>query len=81
MYLTDEQRSKLSSLARSEGVSEAEVIRRILDRALGSPDRRGARLAAVDESAGVLADAPDWPEWLSRVRRRGAARRLKELGL
>ena len=81
MYLTDEQRSKLASLARSEGVSEAEVVRRILDRALGVPDARQERLTAVDETAGLLADAPDWPEWLARVRGHGAEQRLTELGL
>jgi hypothetical protein len=81
MYLTEEQRSKLADLARSEGVSEAEVVRRILDRALGVPDVLEERLTAVDETAGLLADAPDWPEWLARVRRGGAHKRLKELGL
>lgn len=81
MYLTDEQRSKLASLARSEGVSEAEIVRRILDRALGMPDALEERLTAVDETAGVLTDAPDWPEWLTRVRRHGADQRLTELGL
>jgi hypothetical protein len=81
MYLTDEQRSKLASLARSEGVSEAEVVRRILDHALGMPDADAERLAAVDETAGLLADTPDWPEWLAKVRRQGADPRLRELGL
>jgi len=81
MYLTEEQRNKLASLARSEGVSEAEVVRRILDRALGMPDVREERLAAVDETAGLLGEATDWPQWLAKVRRQGADRRLKELGL
>jgi hypothetical protein len=81
MYLTEEQRSKLASLAKIEGVSEAEVVRRILDRALGMPDAREERLTAVDETAGLLAGAPDWPEWLARVRRHGADQRLNELGL
>jgi hypothetical protein len=81
MYLTDEQRKRIAGLARSEGVSEAEVVRRILDSALGAPDAREERLAAVDDTAGLLANAPDWPEWLARVRGHGADRRLRELGL
>jgi hypothetical protein len=81
MYLTDDQRRKLASLAKSENVSEAEVVRRILDRALGVPDARQQRLAAVHDTAGLLADAPDWPEWLADVRGRGTNRRLEELGL
>ena len=81
MYLTDEQRKKLGSLARSEGVSEAEVVRRILDRALGVPEALQERLAAVEDTAGLLADAPDWPEWLAKVRGKGADQRLRELGL
>jgi tetratricopeptide (TPR) repeat protein len=36
--------------------------------------------ARVDETAGLLADAPDWPEWLAAVRGRGADQRLRELG-
>ncbi len=26
------------------------------------------RVAAIDDTAGVLPDAPDWPEWLNYVR-------------
>lgn len=81
MYLTDEQRRKLASLAKSEGASEAEVVRRILDRALGHPDAHEERLAAVDETAGLLAHAPDWPDWLAKVRGKRADERLKDLGL
>jgi hypothetical protein len=64
-----------------EGISQAEVVRRILDRALGI--RRGVedRLAVVEATAGVLADYPDWPEWLASVRGPGSAERLRRLGL
>jgi len=57
------------------------VVRRILDRALGI--RRGVedRLAVVEATAGVLADHPDWPEWLASVRGPGSAERLRRLGL
>jgi len=81
MYLTDAQRTRLAARARAEGISEGEAIRRILDQALGLPGDVEARLAAVDETAGLLADAPDWPEWLRQVRGRGADERLRELGL
>lgn len=81
MYLTEAQRNRLAARARAEGVSEAEVIRRVLDEALGLDGDGDERLAAVNDTAGILADAPDWPEWLSRVRGRGADQRLRDLGL
>lgn len=81
MYLTNAQRSRLSARARIEGVSEGAVIRRILDEALGLTEDEDARVAAVDETAGILADAPDWPEWLREVRGATADGRLRELGL
>ncbi len=81
MYLTNAQRSRLSARARIEGVSEGAVIRRILDEALGLTEDEDARVAAVDETAGVLTDAPDWPDWLREVRGATADGRLRELGL
>ncbi len=81
MYLTDSQRSRLAARARSEGVSEAQVIRRILDEALDLVEDNGERVAAVDETAGLLADAPDWPEWLQAIRGPSADDRLRQLGL
>jgi hypothetical protein len=81
LYLTEEQRRRLKRKADDAGASEAEVVRRILDVALGIDDSGAERVAAIDATAGILADAPDWPEWLERVRGRGAAQRLEELGL
>jgi hypothetical protein len=81
IYLTTAQRKLLSARARIEGVSVGAAIRRILDEALGLERDEDARVAAVDETAGILASAPDWPEWLSRLRGRGADDRLRELGL
>ncbi|HLH69405.1 MAG TPA: hypothetical protein VKY90_10325 [Candidatus Dormibacteraeota bacterium] len=77
----DEQRRRLARRAADEGISQAEVVRRILDRALDI--RRGVedRLAVVEATAGVLADHPDWPEWLAGVRGPGSAERLRRLGL
>ncbi len=81
IYLTEEQHARIGARARDLGVSKAEVIRRVLDEALGIDDGVGARLAAVDASAGLLPDAPDWPVWLEAVRGRSAVERLEELGL
>ena len=81
IYLTTAQRKRLSARARIEGVSVGAAIRLILDEALGLERDEDARVAAVDETAGILASAPDWPEWLSRLRGRGADDRLRELGL
>lgn len=57
--LTDEQWRRLARRAADEGTSQADVIRRILDRELGTV-RGDARVAIVDETSGVLADHADW---------------------
>jgi metal-responsive CopG/Arc/MetJ family transcriptional regulator len=57
IYLTDEQIAQLDRRARAEGVSRAELIRRLLDRLLDSDsDRLGADVVAIDMSFGVLSD-------------------------
>lgn len=82
MYLTDEQRIRIARRAGDAGVSQAEVIRRILDQALGIDEGRAERLAAVQAAFGICRDYPDWPEWLREVRGEGGAdARLKKLGL
>jgi hypothetical protein len=81
IYLSAEQRRQIARLAKDEGISQAELVRRILDRALGFDDGAEARVAAIDATAGILSDAPDWPEWLSAVRRDSADERLSSLGL
>jgi len=49
IYLEDRQTAALDRLAADEGISRAELIRRILDRALlGSDDDRHADLARLD---------------------------------
>jgi hypothetical protein len=53
----------------------------MLDEALGIASDASARAAAVHDTAGILADAPDWPEWLGAIRGRGADERLRELGM
>lgn len=63
IYLSDEQRDELDARARVEGMSRAELVRRVLDRALhGESDRLSADLAAISGSFGALRDhdlAPD----------------------
>ncbi len=81
IYLTERQHAEIARQAADLGVSKAEVIRRVLDEALGIDDGAAARVAAIDASAGVLADAPDWPEWLAAVRGAPMETRLEDLGL
>lgn len=58
IYLEDRQTAMLDRIASQESVSRAEVIRRLLDRALaGRDDDLAADLAAIDESFGALGDA------------------------
>lgn len=62
IYPERRQTAMLDRLAAGEGVSRAEIIRRLLDRALGGEDdSRDGDLAAIDDSFGALegADAPD----------------------
>lgn len=62
IYLDEHQAELLDRLARTEGISRAEMIRRLLDRSLRNEvDDTVAGLAAIDEAFGVLADT-EWPE-------------------
>lgn len=57
IYLTEEQRTQLDAQARAEGISRAELVRNVLDRAIrGDADRLAADLAAITESFGVLTE-------------------------
>ena len=57
IYLTEEQRARLDAQARAEGISRAELVRNVLDRAIrGESDRLAADLAAITDSFGVLTD-------------------------
>lgn len=62
IYLEPRQTERLDRLAKDEGVSRAEIIRRLLDRALGGlDDHLEADLAAIDASFGAWqnAEVPD----------------------
>jgi hypothetical protein len=56
------------------------MIGRMRDEARGPQGDEDARVAAVDETAGLLPSASDWPEWLRQVRGPGSDDRLRELG-
>lgn len=80
IYLEDRQIGLLDAMAAAEGVSWAQVIRRLLDRALAGPDDdMAADLAAIDASFAALpgldhpgrSDAPDREEHLVRMWGRG----------
>lgn len=61
IYLDERQTSALDDLARAQGLSRAEVIRRILDRAIDAEpaDEVAAQVAAIEESFGVLRDGDE----------------------
>ena len=81
IYLTEDQQRAIAQRAHDGHISKAEVIRRILDVDLGIDNGTANRLASIDATAGILPDAPAWPEWLAAVRGRGSGERLAELGL
>lgn len=57
IYLEDEQCSTLDALARSTGISRAEVIRRLIDQAMASESQDlDGDVLAIEESFGALAD-------------------------
>lgn len=79
IYLDDEQTELLDRLAHSQGVSRAEMIRRLLDGALrNETDDVAVGIAAIDESFGVLAVA-EWPERGAGDREAHLAR-MREIG-
>ena len=56
IYLAEGQAAALDRVAQAEGVSRAELIRKLIDRAIGShPDADLTKdLAAIDGSFGIL---------------------------
>lgn len=62
VYLTDEQRQKIDEIARAEGVTLAEVVRRALDAYLAAERDTDAALAATF-GADPDAAAPGRDEW------------------
>ena len=62
VYLTEEQRRRIDTVARSEGVTMAEVIRRALDRYL-TDDPDPAEALASTFGADPDASTPSREEW------------------
>lgn len=62
VYLTEEQRRRIDEIARAEGVTLAEVVRRALDAYL-SADRDAAADLAATFGADPHAGAPSRDEW------------------
>lgn len=57
IYLEPAQAERLDRLAKQEGTSRAELIRRLLDRAMAGRDGDlDSDLAAIDSSFGAFAD-------------------------
>jgi metal-responsive CopG/Arc/MetJ family transcriptional regulator len=59
IYLAEGQAAALDQIAEAEGVSRAEVIRELIDRAIGGQAGTdlSSDLAAIEGSFGVLPDA------------------------
>ncbi|MGH2445140.1 MAG: hypothetical protein ACRDGD_03785 [Candidatus Limnocylindria bacterium] len=70
--ITTEQARELKQIARRRRVPMAHVIRQILDAALdtGEAEAEAEARAGILTTAGILADAPDWPEWQRSLRGR-----------
>ncbi len=62
VYLTEDQRRRVDEIARAEGVTLAEVVRRALDAYL-SAERDAAADMAATFGADPDADAPSRDEW------------------
>lgn len=80
IYLTEEQQLRIARRADDAGVSKSELIRRILDEALGIEMSRAERLAAVEATAGLWEDYPEGEELVRRMRAQWGER-LRRLGL
>jgi len=56
IYLDEAQTAVLDSVARAQGISRAELVRRLVDRGVSAtPSDLDADLSAIDEAFGVLA--------------------------
>ena len=81
IYITEEQDRRIEQIAADRGVSKASVIRQLIEQTLRTEDSDAEARAAIEATAGICADYPEWPEWLSTVRGRTADERLRSHGL
>lgn len=63
VYLTEDQRRRIDQLARADGITLAEVVRRALDRYLADERPDGTTALAATFGADPGAAAPDRDEW------------------
>lgn len=57
LYLDERQTAALDEVARGQGISRAELVRRLVDRGIGARSADlDADLAAIEESFGALGD-------------------------
>lgn len=73
VYITDDQAAKIRAMAKRCRVSQAVVIRQLLDAGLETGGPEAEARAGILATAGILANAPDRPEWQAAVRGRSAA--------
>lgn len=66
--ITDEQAAQIKQLALSRRTSRAHVIRQILEVALETGNVEAEARAGILATAGILPQAPDWPECQAAVR-------------
>jgi hypothetical protein len=61
IYLDDRQTAALEEASRVQGITRAELVRRLLDKGIGSEDSSDleADLAAIDDSFGLAPTAVD----------------------
>ncbi len=81
IYITEEQDQRLADSAKDAGISKAEAIRRILDRALDTGDPEAEAQAIIEATSGIWAGYPGWQEWQRAVRGRSADERLRSTGV
>lgn len=63
VYLTQEQRRKIDTLARAQGLTLAEIVRRALDRYLADTHADPSEALAATFGADPDAAHPDRDEW------------------
>jgi hypothetical protein len=63
VYLTEEQRRRIDEIARAEGVTLAEVVRRALNAYLREHQPDAAEALAATFGADAQAARPDRDEW------------------
>lgn len=79
IYLTEEQVEALESRSRHEGVSRAEIVRRVLDAGLGLAGEEQDDVAAVAATSGIWASRSE--EELAELLAWRSSDRFDRLGL